>query len=156
MLSAYKLWFVLSILAGLLGAAVVVVRGINESNLGPMMLTGDVSQTAMRIEAVTSRLWMQLFLFSMSFAKLGIVSAIYVSIKNIRAKRGVNGAGAPTPFYEKFYKVAPIIGSEIQTLNVLVVSVLWAIFATLVISRGSRRDDAGTWPDVPWSCGGSI
>ena len=90
MLSAYKLWFVLSILTGLLGAAVVVVRGINESNLGPMMLTGDVSQTAMQIEAVTSRLWMQLFLFSMSFAKLGIVGAIYVSIKNIRAKRGVN------------------------------------------------------------------
>ena len=142
MLSAYKLWFVLSILAGLLGAAVVVVRGINESNLGPMMLTGDVSQTAMQIEAVTSRLWMQLFLFSMSFAKLGIVSAIYVSIKNIRAKRGVNAEGAHTPFYERFYKVAPIIGSEIQTLNVFVVSVLWVIFASVMISAQYAGDTA--------------
>jgi len=142
MLSAYKLWFVLSILVGLLGAAVVVVRGINESNLGPMMLTGDVSQTAMQIEAVTSRLWMQLFLFSMSFAKLGIVSAIYVSIKNIRARRGINGAGASTPFYEKFYKVAPIIGSEIQTLNVFVISVLWVIFASVMISAQYAGDTA--------------
>ena len=142
MLSAYKLWFVLSIVAGLLGVVVIVIRGINETNLGPMMLTGNVSQTAMQIEAVTSRLWMQLFLFSMSFAKLGIVSAIYVSIKNIRAKRGVSVEGANTPFYEKFFKVAPIIGSEVQTLNVFVVSALWAIFATVVISAQYSGDTA--------------
>ena len=42
MLSAYKLWFVLSIVTGLLGAAIVVIRGINETNLGPMRLTDDV------------------------------------------------------------------------------------------------------------------
>lgn len=54
MLSVYKLWFVLSIITGLLGTVVIVILGLNESYLGPMMLTGDVSQNAMQIEAVTS------------------------------------------------------------------------------------------------------
>ncbi len=74
MMSAYKLWFALSILAAVLGTIIVVVRTVNESNLGPMMLAAAPSQTAMQIEAVTSRLWMQLFLFSLSFAKLGIAN----------------------------------------------------------------------------------
>lgn len=134
MLSAYKLWFTLSVLAAVLGTIIVIVRTVNESNLGPQMLAMAPSQTAMQIEAVTSRLWMQLFLFSLSFAKLGIASAIYVSIKNIRARRGVDFAGTKTPFYEKFYKISPIIGSEIQTINVFVISALWAIFGLIVVN----------------------
>lgn len=134
MLTAYKLWFILSIVAALMGTIVIIVRAFNEANLGPMMLAMAPTQTALTIEAVTSRLWMQLFLFSLSFAKLGIASAIYVSIKNIRAKRGVAVNSADAPFYEKFYKIAPIIGSEIQTINVFVISTLWAIFGVLIVS----------------------
>ncbi len=137
MLSGYKLWFILSLTAGLLGALVVIVRTVNETNLGPMMLAGgDMTaafQNALRVEAVTSRLWMQLFLLSLSFAKLGVVSAIYVSIKNIRARRGVDVEGKNLPFYERFYKIAPIIGSEIQIFNLLFVSIAWAILATLTV-----------------------
>ena len=133
MLSAYKLWFTLSVLAAVIGTIIVIVRTINESSLGPQMLAGSPSQTAMQIEAITSRLWMQFFLFSLSFAKLGIASAIYVSIRNIRAKRGVAVESTNTPFYEKFYKISPIIGSEIQTINVFVVSALWAIFGSIVV-----------------------
>lgn len=134
MLSAYKLWFALSVLAAVLGTIIVIVRTVNESNLGPMMLAMAPSQTALQIEAITSRLWMQLFLFSLSFAKLGIVSSIYVSIKNIRARRGVPAESKDAPFYKKFYKISPIIGSEIQTINVFVVSVLWVIFGSIVVS----------------------
>ena len=98
------------------------------------MLAMAPSQSASLIEAVTSRLWMQLFLFSLSFAKLGIASSIYVSIKNIRAARGVEFKSTKTPVDEKVYKSSPILGSEIQTINVFVISALWAIFGVIVVN----------------------